>query len=100
MSSRLKMIIIAAGAVAVILISIIVIGKYTTLGMPYRIGRLNKQIERRYSQLQKTHDLHQSRQILAIELNKNRLIKTAELRGELFSLCYANDACVDFEIGW
>lgn len=81
------------------MVVVFVIGKYTTIGMPYRIGRLNKQIERRYNQLQETHDLRQSKQILTIELNKNRLIKTAQLKGDLFSLCYASDACADFEIG-
>ncbi len=79
---------------------IFIVGKYTTVGISYRLGRLHKQIEQRFSQLQLNNDLRQAKKILTVELNQNRLIKTAELRGELFYLCYVNDTCLDFEIDW
>lgn len=100
MAAVIKKILIIGGAIGICLVAIFFIGKYTTVGMPYRLGRLHQQIEQRYRQLQLGSDLRQAKKTLMVELNRNRLIESAELKGEIFYLCYANDTCADFEIGW
>lgn len=86
--------------VLVIIIAAVVVGyllaKYTTIGMSYRVDRLQKQIEARYDELSKRYEPDEAKATLVAELNENRLLVSAVWEEDLLILCYVDGSCEDF----
>ena len=93
---------IAVVVVVIIIVAVVVgylLAKYTTIGMSYRVDRLQKQIEARYDELSKRYEQDEARATLVAELNENRLLTSAVWEEDLLILCYVDGTCEDYLLG-
>lgn len=99
MSRGAKILIVIASVLAGLCLTVYLVVKYTTWGLPYRVSRLHDQIETRYASLQQTYESKEAQAMLVDELTQNRLVRRAEFRGDKLELCYVDETCEDFYVG-